>query len=114
MATVHLGTVLGPFGFSRTVAIKRLHSALSRDPEFVAMFLDEARIASRLVHPNIVRVLGSGRTDKGDYIVMELVKGFPLQKAFEARALGPRALASVDLPVHTAPESRMTRSGSRE
>src|SRR5579859_6267223 len=41
MATVHLGTVLGPFGFSRTVAIKRLHPTLSSDPDFVAMFIDE-------------------------------------------------------------------------
>ena len=48
MATVHFGRLIGPAGFSRTVAIKRLHPQLAKDPEFVAMFLDEARLAARL------------------------------------------------------------------
>src|SRR5579864_4111150 len=43
MATVHVGRLLGPVGFSRTVAIKRMHANLAKDPEFVSMFLDEAR-----------------------------------------------------------------------
>ena len=42
MATVHLGRLLGQVGFSRTVAIKRLHAHFAEDPEFVSMFLDEA------------------------------------------------------------------------
>src|SRR5262249_1196085 len=44
MATVHVGRLVGLGGFSRTVAIKRLHAHLAREPEFVAMFLDEARL----------------------------------------------------------------------
>ena len=48
MATVHLGRLLGPVGFSRTVAIKRLHAQFASDPEFVSMFLDEARLAARI------------------------------------------------------------------
>src|SRR5258707_6921446 len=54
MATVHLGRLRGPAGFSRTVAIKRLHAQHARDPEFVSMFLDEARLAARIQHPNVV------------------------------------------------------------
>ena len=51
MATVHFGRLSGPVGFSRTVAIKRLHPHFARDPEFVTMFLDEARLCGRIRHP---------------------------------------------------------------
>ena len=54
MATVHFGRLVGAGGFSRTVAIKRLHPQFASDPEFVAMFLDEARLAARIRHPNVV------------------------------------------------------------
>src|SRR5262245_39094919 len=57
MASVHLGRLIGQVGFSRTVAIKRLHRQFAKDPEFVAMFLDEARLASRIRHPNVVPTL---------------------------------------------------------
>src|SRR5262245_66091328 len=57
MASVHLGRLMGPVGFSRIVAIKRLHENLARDPEFVAMFLDEARLVARIRHPNVVPTL---------------------------------------------------------
>jgi len=57
MASVHIGRLLGPVGFSRTVAIKRLHPQFAKDPEFAAMFLDEARLAARVRHPNVVPVL---------------------------------------------------------
>ena len=56
MATVHLGRLVGPVGFSRLVAIKRLHPQFAKDPEFVSMFLDEARLAARIQHPNVVHV----------------------------------------------------------
>ena len=49
MATVHLGRLNGPVGFSRTVAIKRMLPAYTEDPEFVQMFLDEAKLAR--AHP---------------------------------------------------------------
>src|SRR5579862_3405779 len=57
MATVHFGRLLGPVGFSRTVAIKRLHPQYAKDPEFVSMFLDEARVAARILHPNVIPTL---------------------------------------------------------
>src|SRR5215472_19132176 len=57
MATVHFGRLLGVVGFAKTVAIKRLHPQLARDPEFVSMFLDEARLAARIRHPNVVSTI---------------------------------------------------------
>src|SRR6188508_573744 len=57
MATVHLGRLVGPAGFTRTVAIKRLHPQFAKDEEFSSMFLDEARIAARIRHPNALTAL---------------------------------------------------------
>ena len=58
MATVHVGRLLGAAGFSRTVAIKRLHRHFAADPYFLSMLLDEARIAGRIRHPNAVPIVG--------------------------------------------------------
>ena len=57
MATIHFGRQLGAAGFGRVVAIKRLHPHLAHDPEFAAMFLDEARMAARIRHPNVASTL---------------------------------------------------------
>jgi serine/threonine protein kinase len=85
VATVHLGRMTGPAGFSRTVAIKRLHPTFAKDPEFVAMFLDEARLAARIRHPNVVPTLDIVPTAGEMFIVMEYVEGAPL--SFIARVL---------------------------
>src|SRR5499425_2794551 len=75
MATVHFGRLRGPVGFSRTVAIKRLHPQYAKDPEFVAMFLDEARLAARVRHPNVVHTLDVV-ADFGElFLVMEYLDG---------------------------------------
>src|SRR6478735_1547531 len=57
MATVHFGCLTGPAGFSRIVAIKRMHPHLAKQPDFTAMLLDEARLASRIRHQNVVPTL---------------------------------------------------------
>lgn len=75
MATVHLGKIDGPAGFSRAFAIKRLHPQFARDPSFVAMFLDEARIASRLRHPNVVPIVDVVSEDGELFLVMDYVHG---------------------------------------
>jgi serine/threonine protein kinase len=75
MATVHIGRLLGPVGFARTVAIKRLHPHFAKDPEFVAMLLDEARLAARIRHPNVVPTLDIV-VEKGELlVVMDYVQG---------------------------------------
>jgi serine/threonine protein kinase len=75
MATVHVGRLLGPDGFSRAVAIKRLHAHLAKDPEFVAMFKDEARLAARIAHPNVVATLDIVTDGDELFVVMDYVHG---------------------------------------
>lgn len=80
MATVHLGRLLGPVGFSRTVAIKRLHAHFAKDPEFSAGFVDEARLAARIHHPNVVPIIDVLH-EKGELsLVMDYVEGDSLAK----------------------------------
>lgn len=75
MATVHLGRSLGAAGFSRVVAIKRLHAQFAADVDFRAMLLDEARLVSRIRHPNVVPVLDVVEEPRGLFLVMEYVHG---------------------------------------
>jgi eukaryotic-like serine/threonine-protein kinase len=75
MATVHLGRLLGAVGFSRTVAIKRLHSRFAKDPNFVSMFVDEALVTARINHPNVVPTLDVVSTGGELFLVMEYVPG---------------------------------------
>jgi serine/threonine-protein kinase len=88
MAAVYLGRALGAGGFERLVAIKSMHRELAADPTFVAMFLDEARLAARVRHPNVVATLDVEESGSGLYIVMEYVEG-PSLSAMR-RALGKR------------------------
>jgi len=98
MAAVHLGRQLGAAGFARTVAIKRLHGGLARDAEFVAMFLDEARLVARVRHPNVVPTLDVVSTFDELFIVMDYVHGESLLRLLTAsRAAGrpaPPAIAA--------------------
>ncbi|MEZ4369575.1 MAG: serine/threonine-protein kinase [Polyangiaceae bacterium] len=80
MATVHLGRLQGEAGFARTVAIKRLHPQFSKDPDFVNMFLDEARIAARIRHPNVVSTLDVVNSEGELLLVMDYVHGESLSK----------------------------------
>ncbi len=96
MATVHLGRLLGPVGFSRTVAIKRLHPQFAKDPEFVAMFLDEARLAARIRHPNVVPTLDVVALDGELFLVMEYVQGESLSRLVRASA---KHEAATPLPI---------------
>lgn len=80
MATVHLARLLASVGFARTVAIKRLHPHLAKDPDFVAMFLEEARLAARVRHPNVVATLDVVQEDKELFLVMEYVAGESLSR----------------------------------
>ncbi|MCC6646964.1 MAG: serine/threonine protein kinase [Polyangiaceae bacterium] len=78
MATVHLGRLVGSEGFSRVVAIKRLHESFALDPDFRAMFLDEARLASRVRHANVVPSIDVITLDREALLVMEYIPGEPL------------------------------------
>jgi serine/threonine protein kinase len=86
MAKVYFGRLMGPVGFSRTVAIKRLQPHFASDPEFVAMFLDEARLAARVRHPNVIPTLDVVATHGELFLVMEYVQGESLAKLVRACA----------------------------
>ncbi len=88
MATVHFGRLLGSAGFSRTVVVKRLHPQYAADAELATMFLDEARVAARIRHPNVVAVVDVEEEGGEILLVMEYVHGESL--AYLTRAQGPR------------------------
>ncbi|MBD0318628.1 MAG: serine/threonine protein kinase [Thermoleophilia bacterium] len=71
----------------RDVALKVLHSRLSRDPAYVERFRREARAIARLSHPNIVTVIDRGEAEGRQYIVFELVRGVDLKRLARARRL---------------------------
>jgi serine/threonine protein kinase len=75
MATVHFGRLLGTGGFTRTVAIKRLHADFLETPEIISTLLDEARLASRIRHPHVVATLDMVAADDEVFLVMEYVAG---------------------------------------
>jgi serine/threonine-protein kinase len=75
MATIYLARIGGAGGFQRFVAIKRLHPHLAHEADFVEMFLDEARLAASIHHPNVVPILEVGESPSGYYLVMEYIEG---------------------------------------
>ena len=80
MATVYLARVDGASGFEKLVALKRIHRHLAKEKKYVDMFLDEAKIASRITHPNVCSVFDFGRADGEYYIAMEYLVGEPLSQ----------------------------------
>jgi eukaryotic-like serine/threonine-protein kinase len=101
MATVHLARLTGSEGFSRVVAVKRMHPHLLENAEFRRMFVDEARLAARVRHPNVVPILDVllNKHENELVIVMEYVHGDSLQALLRAShgAAVPPAIASAVL-----------------
>ena len=83
MADVYRAKVLGIRGFTKTVAIKRIHPHLLERTRFLRMFTDEAKISSRLVHPNIVQIYDLGEADGTPFIAMEYVAGRDLFRVLQ-------------------------------
>src|SRR5437667_12679240 len=75
MATVWLARMRGKRGFEKLLAIKTIRSEPSDDPHFEEMFLDEARIAAKIQHPNVAQVLDLGEQVEIVYRVLELGHG---------------------------------------
>ncbi|HUU00412.1 MAG TPA: serine/threonine-protein kinase [Myxococcota bacterium] len=89
MAEIYLARQTGIKGFERLVVVKRILPHLARKERFVEMFLDEARIAAQLSHPNIVQIFDLGHEDGEYYIAMEYLEGESLgHLAREAGASG--------------------------
>jgi serine/threonine-protein kinase len=100
MADVYLARSLGEAGFEKQVALKIMHPHLGRVEEAVAHFLDEARLASRMNHPNIVQILDLGRNGDDYFIAMEYIEGSDLEKVLmNMRAGGRRVPVPVALGI---------------
>ncbi|HUB08839.1 MAG TPA: serine/threonine-protein kinase, partial [Myxococcales bacterium] len=88
MAEVFLAEQTGAGGFKKRVALKRILPAFAEDPKFVAMFLDEARLAAMFHHPNLVQIYELGEIDGLLCLVMEYVRGLSLAELLK-RAVDP-------------------------
>lgn len=84
MATVHLGCLRGAGGWSRIVAIKRLHPQFARDITFRTMLEDEARLSARVRHPNVVQTLDVVSHQDELWLVLEYVHGVSLARLLDA------------------------------
>ena len=80
MATVWRGVLRGAAQFETEVAIKRMLPSMADDPSLVTMFVEEAKIAAMLAHPNITRVFDLGVDEGGFYLVMEWVEGIDFSR----------------------------------
>ncbi len=115
MATVWLARLRGKRGFEQLVALKTIKAHLSEDPRFEKMFLDEARIASRIRHPNVAQILDLGEEQGVLYLVMEWVDGDSLarlrryvlkQETEFPLAIALRIIADACAGLHAAHELR--------
>lgn len=97
MGDVYLAVLQGPLGFSKLLVIKELRPDVQDDDAHVAMFLDEARLAARLNHPNIVQTIEVGADGRRRFIAMEYLEGQPLNRVLHrARKRGN----PLPLPMH--------------
>jgi serine/threonine-protein kinase len=101
MAEVYLARRAGPHGFQKLVAVKRILPQYASDPDFVAMFIDEARVCARLGHPNIVQVFDFGEQDGELYMAMEYVDGTTGARLIRAGASRGDEIP-LDVCLHTA------------
>jgi eukaryotic-like serine/threonine-protein kinase len=107
MARLYLARRDGVAGFSRTAAIKVIHPHLAREPRFVELFIAEARLSSKIEHPNVVRVEDLGEIDGVLFLAMEYVHGVSLGELVASlkarrRRLGFEAVAHIGVRVATA------------
>ncbi len=109
MAEVFLATQKGPEGFERTVALKRILPHLADIPQFTQMFMDEARLAAQISHPNIAHIYEFGEAEGTYFIAMEYINGVDLSVVVMGGAIKPlplehaaRVVADVCAALHYA------------
>ena len=118
MAEIYLAAALGPEGFEKDVVIKRVRPGLAGDPEFVRMFIAEARVASRLNHANLVHIFDFDKHEDTYYLAMEYVRGhslWELRRRCQERgvAMPPMLVAQIGMEVARglAYAHRLTENG---
>jgi len=102
MASVYLARAEGAPGFEKLVALKRIHPHLADEKDYVAMFLDEARIASRITHPNVCSVFDFGEANGEYFIAMEYLVGEPLSRVHRRVVANADQRSSALLPARMA------------
>ncbi len=103
-AEVFLGLMRGENGFVREVVIKKPRAHLAAEPRFRAMFVDEAHIASRLSHPNIVQVIDLVSNPTEVYLVLEYLSGLDLRELLR-RCFDVGKLPPIDVALYIAAET---------
>jgi len=89
MATVYEAEQIGPAGFTKQIALKIIHDRYARQPEWLQLFIDEAKLSADLVHGNIVQIYQLGQLDNEFFIAMEFIKGVTLRALIDRhRQLG--------------------------
>jgi serine/threonine-protein kinase len=91
-ASVHVGALMGPLGFSRTVTIRRLDPTFARDPEFVVFFMEEVRAWGRILHPNVLAILDVVALQGEVLLIMDDVVGVLLSDLVPAPRCGARRI----------------------
>ena len=109
MGEIYLAEHTGISGFSKRVALKRIRPELARDPAYVQLFLNEARLGSFLNHPNIVHIFDVGHADDELWLVMEYVDGVDLKRLHRRAHLAkspltPQQIAAIMVDVLSALE----------
>lgn len=97
MGDVYLAVLQGPVGFSKLLVIKELRRDVQDDEAHIAMFLDEARLAARLNHPNIVQTIEVGADGQRRFIAMEYLEGQPLNRVLHRAR---KRATPLPLPMH--------------
>lgn len=106
MATAYLAALQGPGGFNKLMVVKRLRAALATEPEFLRMFLQEARLAARIDHANVVHTSEVGYDGENYFIAMEYLEGQSLE------SISRRVIANAAGLSTNAPPSSTTMSSS--
>lgn len=104
MAEVFRAKTFGHSGFEKLVVIKRILSHYAEDPDFVAMFIDEARLSAQLTHPNVVQIYDFGKIGQNFFISMESVEGRDLKSVMRRLAETGEHMP-VDIAVYVAHET---------
>jgi serine/threonine-protein kinase len=102
MASVFLCVAAGPVGFNKLLVLKLLRPELGDDDDFLAMFVDEARLAARLNHANVVQTYEVGFEEGHHFLVMDYLDGQPLHSILRRQK---RQAMPLDLHVHILAET---------
>jgi serine/threonine protein kinase len=106
MGGVNLAVSIGPAGFTKLLVVKRLRPEIADVPEFLSMFLQEAKLSARLNHPNIVQTYEISADATSHFLMMEYLEGQSLQAFLRASRQGPAAQPGSFSPNGGPPSSR--------